>query len=548
MKYIKTHQRATMYRRSRRLASLLFIAVTLAIAANGTESDGTVTESIAGQASATSFALEALGGAPAIAALETFSIIASGERSFSNEGFSVDDSPLFTATFDTTTQHNVDAGSARIDYHLDTVFPWPTAWSNVRDFSEIVVGEDGYIKGVDNVIGLPSRPMLSDRWATTTKLQRLLNPHLILRDLLDQGGAASFGGYVFIDGRRHVRVVVDDAVHPLPLLIRANGGELSRLVTFENDHLTRDTRLEIVYDDWQTQASGVRFPFSVTVLLNGGVVHSETRSEVVVNQSIDQVLFDIPVDAAPVFDPALADRGMRAHQFHEQFVTAALPVDGIQDTVVPVELAPGVHWLTGGTHHSLAIEQERGIIIAEAPLYPERSEAIIDWVESQYPGRPITHVISSHHHGDHSAGLRTFVAIGTKIIMGAPSARFFRREVFWARSKIIPDRLAKRWRRPRIRRVRVGGSRHLDDPERPIDIYHVATSHADDMVVAYLPEQKLLLTSDLFNPGFLNNLQWVTELHAELMALNLDIDIDTLVGVHGATATWAEFEALATSE
>ena len=547
MKNINTHQPGTMYHRSHRLALLFLVTATLAVAEFGTQPDGSVTEPLASQTSATSFAFKALGGMPAIAELETFFIIASGQRSFSNEGFSVDDSPLFTATFETTMQHNVDAGSARINYHLETVFPWPTAWSNVRDFSEIVVGKDGYIDGVDNVIGLPSRPMLSDRWAATTKLQRLLNPHLILRDLLDQGGTASFGGYTFIDGQRHVRVVVDDAIHPLALLIRANGGELSRLVTFENDHLTRNTRLEVVYDDWQTQVSGVRFPFSVTVSLNGGVVHSETRSAVVVNEPIDPVLFDIPVGAAPVFDPALAYRGMCAHQFHEQFVTAALPVDGIQDTVVPVELAPGVHWLTGGTHHSLAIEQERGIIIAETPLYPERSEAIINWVESHYPGRPITHVISRHHHGDHSAGLRTFVAIGTKIIIiGAPSVRFFRHEVFRARSTIIPDRLAERWRRGRIRRVRVGGSRHLDDPERPIDIYHVSTSHADDMVVTYLPKQKLLLTSDLFNPGFLNNLQWVTELHSEIVAL--DLDIETLVGVHGATATWAEFEALASSE
>src|SRR5439155_1503288 len=84
----------------------------------------------------------------------------------------------------------------------------------------------------------------------------------------------------------------------------------------------------------------------------------------------------------------------------------------------PTQLAPGVFFLGGGTHNSLAIEQTNGIVIVEPPLYDERSDAVIAWASAQFPGKPITHLVITHFHDDHSGGLRAYVALGATIAVG----------------------------------------------------------------------------------------------------------------------------------
>ena len=220
------------------------------------------------------------------------------------------------------------------------------------------------------------------------------------------------------------------------------------------------------------------------------------------------------------------------HQWHEEFVSAGVPLDSLQDQVNAEEIAPGVFHLTGGTHHSLAVVQERGIVLAEAPLYPERSEAILAFLRARFPQRAVTHVISSHHHTDHSAGLRTFVALGTEIVLGRDSADFFRSEVFRAPSRIIADRLAERRARPRLRTVPSQGNVTLADAERPLVVQHVRSSHANDMLITYLPRQKLLFVSDVYSPQGPFNPVWAGELRAALRELQLDVAF--IAGAHGA--------------
>ena len=41
----------------------------------------------------------------------------------------------------------------------------------------------------------------------------------------------------------------------------------------------------------------------------------------------------------------------------------------------------------------------------------------------------------------------------------------------------------------------------LDDGQRKIDVYHIQSIHSNDTLIAYLPAEKILFVSDLFNPG-----------------------------------------------
>jgi glyoxylase-like metal-dependent hydrolase (beta-lactamase superfamily II) len=75
------------------------------------------------------------------------------------------------------------------------------------------------------------------------------------------------------------------------------------------------------------------------------------------------------------------------------------------------ELAPGIFHLAGFSHNSLAIIQSQGITLVEAPFDEIRSKAVIGWLKTNFPNTFIAYVVSSHHHADHSAGLRTYSAV-----------------------------------------------------------------------------------------------------------------------------------------
>ena len=53
------------------------------------------------------------------------------------------------------------------------------------------------------------------------------------------------------------------------------------------------------------------------------------------------------------------------------------------------ELAPGVLVFGGGTHNSVIVEQSAGIVVIEAPLNEQRSEAVIGKVRALFPGKTI---------------------------------------------------------------------------------------------------------------------------------------------------------------
>ena len=96
--------------------------------------------------------------------------------------------------------------------------------------------------------------------------------------------------------------------------------------------------------------------------------------------------------------------------------------DVVRKAVIPparVEsqlLAPGV-WLMGGqTHNSLLVEFKNYLAVVEAPNNEARSLAVIAEAYRLVPSKPIQYVINTHHHFDHSGGLRTYLSQGTTIV------------------------------------------------------------------------------------------------------------------------------------
>ena len=185
-------------------------------------------------------------------------------------------------------------------------------------------------------------------------------------------------------------------------------------------------------------------------------------------------------------------------------------------------------------------------MVIEAPLYPERGEALIAWIAERFGDKPITHVVATHHHADHAGGLRAFVAEGATVVASRLARKLYRR-VFRAPSRISPDRLSDTRGRARGQFVGPSETLTLPDAQRPVKVHHVPSAHASDNVLISLPQQGIVFQSDLYSPGFPLNPSLGAELRDAIVDLGLDATL--MPAGHGSVGSFAALlDALAATE
>lgn len=119
-------------------------------------------------------------------------------------------------------------------------------------------------------------------------------------------------------------------------------------------------------------------------------------------------------------------------------------------------------------------------------------------IKEQVPGKPIRYVVLSHFHGDHAGGLRAFIAEGATIITTSAASDIYERAVRRPHT-LHPDRLRGSARRPQFEIV--SGKRVISDGSRQMVVMEVTSNpHADEMLVTWLPQERLMYVADLFLP------------------------------------------------
>ncbi len=465
-----------------------------------------------------------------------------GGRWVVGEGYEPEDTGK-AGVFSAKVQHDLASKGLRIDYVNNVNVLGLQA---ELTYSEIHKDNLGVITGFPSLFGFPGGDMPSDRWASSQKQHMLLNPHLILQKVAADESLATDGGPAVLDGALHHLVVVDDDVWPISLWVSAQTGKISKLSTLENDHVLRDVELEVFYEGWETTAQGVRFPTNVVLARDGVILHQETRDSVEVNAAIPDTEYAFPMGSNPQYDADAAKQGAESSQFNQIFAGIGIPLDGVQSFVAPQQVSPGVWWLQGGSHNTLVVDQADGLVVMDAPLYNARSEAILGWTSTQFPGKPVKYVVLTHFHDDHTGGVRPFAAEGAKIITGRASAGFIHRSLT-AKSAVSPDKLAMTGMDADLIAVDPGFMFSIPDAQRPVNVHTIDSDHAADMLLPYLPSQKIIWVTDLYNaadppglpPPFVPN---AVQLYNEITQ-DLQIEVTTVVTGHGGPApnTWAQF-------
>ncbi|HKO94458.1 MAG TPA: MBL fold metallo-hydrolase [Polyangiaceae bacterium] len=529
-----------MLRPTLRVLTALSAALLLAACGEDSPNATTAVDALETGDAPSSMALEkaymAVGGKRALQDLSGFRYEASGQRFVLAEGFRTDD---VTRVNSYRTSASLAASGGQLRLETERVIDFIGVTTN-NTYTEIVNGNAGFLEGDEGLaagFAPPDAPMTPARVAAVKRQQELLNPHLLLSMLARGEATAAPAGMAILDGQLHYVLEVDG----IRLFVSAASGRINKLSTLEDVSPFKDSAVEAFFDDWQpATGSQLLFPRVVTMAAADEVVLMESRGATVV-EALDPSLFQLPATAGATFVEAEAERGSDSHAALSQPQALGIPFrDALQTTVVAAELAPGVWHLTGGSHHSMLVEQATSLVLVEAPLDPFRTKAIADWAAVQLPGKPIAHVINTHHHEDHSAGVRQAVGLGARLLTHEAAAGFWQR-VLNAPATVTADALANASVRGGVDYVAAAGSFTLPDAQNPVTAYAVANCHAADMLV--IGVQNLVFLSDILNPGGGAPICPLAETLGEFDAHGIAAEM--VVGGHGGTVSVAELRTQA---
>jgi glyoxylase-like metal-dependent hydrolase (beta-lactamase superfamily II) len=300
---------------------------------------------------------------------------------------------------------------------------------------------------------------------------------------------------------------------------RINGeNEVARVLTWIDNPVLGDTPVEIAYSGYR-DFEGVRFPTRIVRTQGGHPVLDLTIEKVAVNPTLAA---EVPEQVRDFTPPAV--------------------------NVVMEPLAPGVFYVRGGSHHSLAIDQRDHIVVVEAPQDEVRSQAVIAKVKETIPAKPIRYIVNSHVHFDHSGGLRTYVAEGATVVTHEMNRPYY--EKAWAQPRTIrPDRLAGA---PTPAKFETFTDKHvLDDGKRQIEVHLIAgNGHNDAYAMVYLPAERILSQVDAYAPPAANAPPSTTVSPFTVNLLEnverLKLNVRTIAALHGpGVATMDDLRAAA---
>jgi glyoxylase-like metal-dependent hydrolase (beta-lactamase superfamily II) len=332
------------------------------------------------------------------------------------------------------------------------------------------------------------------------QLQLWTTPHGVIKMAMASNAAVQGNTFSFTSpGRFRVRATVN------------NQNLVEKIDAVVPNAVVGDMPVEIQYSDYK-DFGGVKFPMKIKQTVGG-------------SPALDLTVTDVQPNAA---------------------VNVAIP-DPILQTPAPYSkvtsqsVADGVWFVSGGSHNSVLIEMKDHLILVESPINDDRAAAVLGEVK-KLSSKPIKYVIASHHHFDHSGGLRAVSAEGVTIVAHDANKAFFER-MLAAPATLSPDRLAKAGKRGAVEAT--GAKRTLTDGTRTVDIYQIADNvHHSGIIMVHLPKEKLLVEADVYTPPAPNapaptfvNPAWVS-LADNVSRLNLAVD--QLLPLHGRVVPYAD--------
>ena len=418
--------------------------------------------------------------------------------------------PIHTSNYDLVAVWDPAGSRAHEAWDMSLIYPLPGAMQISFTNNETV----GFRRQRGGLAGPSEGPMESSRIGANFKDHWLSNPVILLAHAEQlEVGRSSIGEQPV---NLH-RLVLEDTEW-LVVTDEASGLPLSASTTENDPHRGRiENRIE--FSDWR-DVDGIPFPFRLEQFTGDALVRREVRTAVDVNPGNAESLLAFDASELPPGDPGMRRWGWEmSHIILKRGGGGNIGNFPQIDNVSIEEIAPGI-FLVPGTHNNLIIEGPDGLALVDASWYPERSQTLLARVAERWPEKTIRYLILTHHHIDHTGGMRPVIEAGASVVTSEKNADYFR-EVF--ESTMTRS----------VNLIEVGQFLSLGGIGREIHAYDVYTEHAEGMIAAYVPDEKLLFNADLFSPNrplqfslWFDDLMNAIEWHG--------IDVEKHVGGHGS--------------
>ena len=480
-------------------------------------------------------AVAAEGGADALRALKGLAIRGDARFFEPGQSFAAGGEPRFLGDATFTIAWDLAKGVSRTDWDRNQKYPDPP----IRlKYTELLTPAFGVVSDERG-----SQPMSRIRTAALLRELKRASPRLLLDAMDDPAnvlaadpqrlGQQSLPAISFTETGTKFTILFDGGTH-LPVAIR----------TRDDDNINGDSNYDLVLGDWKA-VGGVKLAQSLSYQINGIEVAKLNYREVTANPAVPADAFAVSEavrTAAAAFPPAT---GNVPYQWvlRRLFLTRLLDSDNV---IYPnggglklVELAPNVQHVEGGTANNLIVAMKDYLVIFDAPYGELQSRWTIDAAKAKYPGKPIKYLVLTHHHMDHTGGMRTFVAEGATIVVPAPDKAYFEKDVAAPRT-LVPDDLQKKPTGANI--VEVKDEMSLKDDTDEVRLYNISNPHVDGMIIGHVVKGNVLYVTDLISPRGAIERSQATVSVGDAMRKH-GITGSVIAGGHGTTAKQVDIAA-----
>jgi glyoxylase-like metal-dependent hydrolase (beta-lactamase superfamily II) len=457
-------------------------------------------------------AAEALGGKEKIVAVKTLVIEGSGVAP--NIGQNPHPEGPLPTWWVPEFKRRIDLANdrARTEQHRIGMFPFALPTDNRQSQSL-----DGNVAFNMNAEGRAQRA--SDAAAADRRIEMLGTPITIVRAALDPGAKV---GAPHKKGREEMIDIVTEKGDKLTLALDSTTHLPAAVSWMTSSENLGDVVNTTSFEDYET-VSGIQLPTHYVTKIDfrdwtSGDFHVSKNT---VNADVGDLAAPDAVKSAAAPAPA------------------AILVDAQQ-------VAQGIWWLagTGGNAFSILFEFDDHLTLFEAPTSEARTKAVIDKARATVPNKPLTEVIVTHHHFDHTGGLRTAVAEGLTVISHQGNESIFK-EMTSRKATLKPDLLAKSGKTLNFRGM--DDTLVLKDKSMEVDIFRLHdNTHSPYLIAAFVPRDNLLVEGDLMDMTWFKH-PWAENYRQNLAMRKIHFAKD--IPVHGRIATFdEEMAALAEME
>jgi glyoxylase-like metal-dependent hydrolase (beta-lactamase superfamily II) len=479
-------------------------------------------------------AVEAQGGVDALRAIKFVTQKAEVKHWEPGQSHSVNGEARFLG--DSTYTLTADPVNRIIRYDWDRDMKYP-AVERVK-YTEILHPTYGVVideKGV-------ATPMSGIRLAAQNREARRSTTQLMLRALespenvspiADQTVGNQFLPAVQYKDGPNTYIIVFDRVTKLPLSVR----------TRDEDNILGDSNYNMILSDWKT-VGNIKAAHTRSYTINGIEVQRVTLKEYTLNPTIAPTAFAIPDAVKAAAKPPATGNVPYQWVLRRLFLNRFTDSDAIYfppgGSFKLVELSPNVQMVQGGGANNLIVNQRDGLVVVDAPVDEGQSLEVIKLAKAKYPGKPIKTLVLTHHHMDHTGGMRTFVAEGATVIVPAPDKAYFER-VIRASHTIQPDAQQKAQRPANVQDVK--DTMSLKDDAAEVNLINIPNPHVEGMLLVHVVKDNIVWVTDLVSPrgGPIGRNPGTVAVGDALRKHN--ITNATLAGGHGATAKQADAAA-----